>query len=103
MKSKMSLTDLPAHLLVDILKSLPDAQSLAAANCSHSTLQYAFCKHDHLIMESVLANQIPKDVLPFALAAYDTRQAPFSFVHATTTLDDLYYNGRPSTTTSLSS
>ncbi|CEJ93301.1 hypothetical protein VHEMI08899 [[Torrubiella] hemipterigena] len=91
----MSLVSLPAHLRTDILKHLPDAHSLTAARAAHPALHYAFNEHTQDIMESVIRNQIPQELLPFAQAAHDARCKPYSFLHATATLDDLYFHNLP--------
>lgn len=91
----MSLVSLPAHLRTDILKHLPDADSLTVARAAHPALDYAFQEHKQDIMESVIRNQIPQELLPFAQAAHDARRKPYSFLHATATLDDLCFHNLP--------
>lgn len=87
----MSLVDLPSHLIVDILKLLPDTRALAAAKITHSAIHYAFKQHTRTILEAIITNQIPAKMLPFAQAAHSARCKPFGTAHVVETLRELYF------------
>lgn len=75
MSSKMpnsKFEDLPLHLLSMILAELECMQSLGSAILSHSSMYTAFCDDTKHIVQRILTNQIPPELMHYAAAAFES-------------------------------
>lgn len=66
-----SLLDLPLHVLTEVLSYLDSIPSLGSAILSHSALYAAYKEQSTNIIECIVLNQIPSDLMPYAVATYD--------------------------------
>lgn len=64
--------ELPLHLLSMILTKLECMQSLGAAILSHSSIYAAFCDDEKHIVQCILRNQIPPELMHYAAAAFES-------------------------------
>ncbi|GKZ37553.1 hypothetical protein AbraIFM66950_009139 [Aspergillus brasiliensis] len=71
MPSQPSLCTLPVELTQAILCHLPDLESLKSAQLTHSALYHAFLGAEDLITGEVLTREIPTDLFPDAVFAFN--------------------------------
>lgn len=64
---------LPLHLLSMIMVELDCMQSLGSAILSHSLMYAAFCDDTKHIVQSILRNQIPPELMHYAAAAFESK------------------------------
>lgn len=64
--------ELPLHLISMILVELDCMQSLGSAILSHSLIYAAFCDDAKHIVQCVLRNQIPPELMHYAAAAFES-------------------------------
>lgn len=64
---------MPLHLLVMVLSRLDDMHSLGEAIKTHRLLHAAYQDDTNTILKSILRNQIPSDLMRYAVTAYEAR------------------------------
>lgn len=64
---------MPLHLLTLILSRLDDMHSLGLAIKSYRLLYAAYQDDTNTVLKSIIRNQIPPDLMRYAVAAYDAR------------------------------
>lgn len=65
---------MPLHLLVMVLSRLDDMHSLGSAIRTHRLLHAAYQDDTNTILKSILRNQIPSDLMRYAVTAYEARR-----------------------------
>lgn len=72
-----SILALPLDMISGILQTLPTAEDLLSVACSHSLFHDTIKQNEDAICEAVSLNQVDRDILPCALAAYHVRSTPY--------------------------
>src|SRR5688572_23601164 len=70
-----SIEDVPLHVVASILGQLDTIQQLKVTASSHSTFRDALKDNVRSTVQSVVANEIPEDILPFSLALLESSRA----------------------------
>jgi len=65
---------MPVHLLSLILSDLDGMQTLGSAILSHSSFYAAYKEQSTAIIHRIVQNQIPLDLIPYAIAVYRATQ-----------------------------
>lgn len=73
MSSSPRFVELPLHLLSMVLAQLDSMESLRSAIFSHSLFYGAFRDDTKHVVQCILRNQIPPDVMHYAAAAFETK------------------------------
>lgn len=74
-QTPLSIEDVPLHVVAGILGQLDTIQQLRVTASSHSTFRDAFKDNVRSTVQSVVANEIPEDILPFSLALLESSRA----------------------------
>jgi hypothetical protein len=65
---------MPVHLLSMVLSDLDGMQTLGSAILSHSSFYAAYKEQSRNIITRIVQNQIPLDLIPYAIAVYKATQ-----------------------------
>ncbi|KAF7156289.1 hypothetical protein CNMCM5623_009682 [Aspergillus felis] len=91
----LSFNVLPLECRQQILRDLPDIESLKSAILSHSSLYSAFSNHKTPIILQVIQRQIPRELLAYAVLCSHARNIEPWTRSKVLDILDLYFNRRP--------